>query len=216
MKHIRNPLLRAFYRALPSWYQFTKPRGDLKFPFFMSLKGPASGWMPAMWYQPAWPRMRAFALPAFADGHIRINLAGRESKGIVLPEEYQEECDRVAAFLKRLRNPRSGNPIVKNVWCTRNDPLDNDPLLPLPDLVVQWNDETFDVVDSPDVGRIGPVPYFRTGGHRAGGFALLKGPGIAPGTTLPRAEVFDLAPTILNLLGAKIPSHFEGKSFLPS
>ena len=29
------------------------------------------GWMPASWYRPLWSKMRAFALPAFADGHSK-------------------------------------------------------------------------------------------------------------------------------------------------
>ncbi len=74
-----------------------------------------------------------------------------------------------------------------------------------------WGDQPVDVIDSPDVGRVGPVPYFRTGGHRAGGFAIFKGPGVEPGSTLPTAEVVDMPPTILSLLGAAVPEHFEGR-----
>ena len=67
---------------------------------------------------------------------------------------------------------------------------------------------------SPDVGRIGPVPYFRTGGHRAGGFAMIKSPDLAPGEQYESIDVRDLAPTILDLLGAPIPQHLEGHSLL--
>ena len=75
-------------------------------------------------------------------------------------------------------------------------------------------DEPFEIMDHPDGGRIGAVPYFRTGGHRPGGFAMLKGPSIEPGTSLPCCNVYDLAPTILGLLGIPVPGHFEGTSIL--
>ena len=209
-KFTRVPLLRH----LPAWYRWKLPGGDFRFPFFMSLTGPEAGWLPAMWYRPSWPRSRSFALPAFADGHVRINLAGREAHGIVKPHEYDDECDKIAAFLSRLRNPRTGSLLVREVVRTRKSPLDNDPGLPLCDLLVVWGEEPFDVLDSPDVGRIGPVPYFRTGGHRAGGFAMIKSPDLSPAEHHESIDVRDLAPTILDLLGAPIPRHLEGHSLL--
>jgi hypothetical protein len=66
--------------------------------------------------------------------------------------------------------------MVKQVIRTRQDPttenLKNSPA----DLIVKWQeDNPTDVVDSPDFGRIGPVPYLRTGSHRSQGFVIVKG-----------------------------------------
>ncbi len=214
-KHVRSEVLRPWLQRLPAWLRWTVPGSDLRFPFFMSIKGPENGWMPAMWYRPAWPRMRSFAIPAFADGHVRINLAGRESRGIVPPQEYDLECDRITRLLLRVRNARTGQPVVRRVFRTRTNAGDDNPRLPPADLVVQWDDLVpFDVIESPEAGRIGPVPYFRTGGHRAGGFAMLRGPGIPAGATLSTADVFDLPVTILHMLGASVPRRLEGKSLL--
>jgi arylsulfatase A-like enzyme len=44
--------------------------------------------------------------------------------------------------------------------------------------------------------------------HR--GFLLAAGPGVAPGGR-PEAHALDIPPTILALLGARIPAHFDGK-----
>ena len=87
-------------------------------------------------------------------------------------------------------------------------------LLPDPDLVVLWRENPSDVVDSPDFGRIGPVTYYRSGGHRPNGFLLAKGPGIVPNSDLPEGQAIDIAPTILELMEAKIPEYFDGKSLL--
>ena len=38
-------------------------------------------WMPAARYSHFWPRMKAFALPSYYDGRIRLNVVGREAKG---------------------------------------------------------------------------------------------------------------------------------------
>jgi predicted AlkP superfamily phosphohydrolase/phosphomutase len=66
-----------------------------------------------------------------------------------------------------------------------------------------------DVVDSPDVGRVGPVPLYRTGGHHADGMLLAHGTGIR--SVRPDARIVDLAPTLLTLLDAPIPPDFDGR-----
>jgi predicted AlkP superfamily phosphohydrolase/phosphomutase len=213
-RHFSNKLLRAYLQSHPAWLLWFAGR-DLRFPYFMNPMGAENGWMPVLWYRPSWPRMRSFAIPAFADGHIRINLQGREARGIVPPEEFGQECDRITRLLLRVRNSRTGEPVVRQVFRTRKGPGDDDPRLPPADLIVQWDDRApFDLIESPEVGRIGPVPYFRTGGHRPGGFAMLRGPGIPAGSTLATADIFDLPVTLLQMLRAPIPLHFPGKSLL--
>ena len=69
-------------------------------------------WQPAPWYRPAWPRMRAFALPSFYDGRVRINLRGRERDGMVEPADYGRTCDEIEALVGACRDPRTGEPVV--------------------------------------------------------------------------------------------------------
>ncbi|MGK7951572.1 MAG: alkaline phosphatase family protein [Xenococcaceae cyanobacterium] len=173
-------------------------------------------WMPAFWYSSLWPKMKAFALPAFADGHIRINLKGRDRDGIVEPSEYDALCSEITEFLHRLKDGRSQQPLVKQVVRTRTSPLDDNPKLPDPDLIVVWEEIATDVVDSPDVGRIGPITYNRPGGHRENGFLLAKGPGIQAKDNLSDGRAVDIAATILNLMGAPIPDYFDSKPLLES
>jgi predicted AlkP superfamily phosphohydrolase/phosphomutase len=168
-------------------------------------------WVPGTWYSSLWPEMKAFALPAFTNGHIRINLKGRDKDGIVEPSEYDALCDEITEILYRLKNGRTGEPLVKHVARTRKSPLENDPKLPDSDLVVVWNQPITDVVDSPDLGRIGPLTHARAGGHTSQGFLMAMGSGIAPNSDLTHGETVDLPATILELLGAPIPNYFEGK-----
>lgn len=208
-----NPIKRLFN----TW----APKGMLKFeqnglvsPYQLREQGVALDWSPALWYSPLWTQMKAFALPAFADAHIRINLKGREQDGIVEPEEYDALCDELTELLYRLKDGRTGKPMVKQVIRTRTSPLDPDPKLPDPDLVVVWHLLATDVVDSPDVGRVGPVTFNRPGGHRSQGFLMAKGPDIAAGSELQNGRVIDLAPTILSLLDAPIPDYLDGQPLL--
>ena len=59
--------------------------------------------------------MPAFALPSFYDGRVRINLIGRESKGIVELSEYEEICTQLEATIRACRDVCTGQPVVTNV-----------------------------------------------------------------------------------------------------
>jgi hypothetical protein len=76
--------------------------------------------------------------------------------------------------------------------------------------VVFYEPAPVDVVDTRSVGRIGPVPFARTGGHVNRGFAILHARGVPPAAAVSSGQVRDLAPTMLALLGAPVPPHLEG------
>lgn len=223
-KYESNPLKSFLRQNLPSRYfdriepLFGTAQGpEPMSPFKLFHQGQPQCFQPAVWYKHLWPQMKAFAIPTFSEGYIRINLQGREPNGIVSPAEYNSLCDEIIEKLYRLRDARTGQAMVKGILKTRQSATDQDPKLPDADIVVTWQEECVtDTVDSPDVGRIGPVPYTRSGSHRADGFLVVRGPGIDAGTTLPDGHSLDLAPTVLSLMDAAIPQHFEGKPLLQS
>jgi len=222
LKHDSNPLKRFLRRGTPTkLFDRIEPffgnsqQPDLVSPFRLREQLDPLYYQPASWYKTFWHQMKAFALPSFSEGYIRINLRGREPEGLVETSEYDAFCTQLSQLLYRLQDGRTGQPMVKKIVRTRQCATDCDPKLPDADLVVVWQEEhATDVVDSPDVGRIGPVPYFRTGSHRSQGFLLAHGPGIAPNSSLPIGHALDLAPTILNLVGAPIPNYCEGRPLL--
>ena len=219
LKYDPNPIKQFLKKWTPSKFDKfldSKHQDDLVSPYELLKQSAPLNWMPAMWYQPLWSQMKAFALPAFAAGHIRINLQAREEKGVVPISEYEALCEELTHYLYSLKDGRTGELIVKEVvrTRTRQDALDCNPNLPDADLVVLWQDCPTDVVDSPDFGRIGPVTYYRSGGHRSRGFLMASGPGITPSSSLPEGQAIDIGPTILELMGAPIPDYCDGKSLL--
>jgi hypothetical protein len=211
MKHDGNPVTRLLRRHVPSdlYYRIERKLGWRSAPVCYRECSKLH-YQPAWWYRDAWPQMKAFALPSFSEGYVRINLAGREPNGVVRPGDYDRVCAEITAILRDLRDARSGRPLVRDVMRTRQSPDENGPTLPDADLIVSWQPLTTDVVDSPTLGRIGPVPFYRAGSHVERGFIMLNGPGIPAGSTIPPGHSLDLAPTILSLMGVPLPSQFDG------
>jgi predicted AlkP superfamily phosphohydrolase/phosphomutase len=214
MIYDENPLRRLVRRWLPGRFLHSVRQPGVISPFELNEKDHPISWIPAIWFSPLWPQMKAFALPAFSDGLIRINLKGREANGLVAPSEYDACCNELADLARSMTDARTGRPLVKDVVRTRRSPLEDAPNLPDADLVVVWNEKPTDVIDT-QMGRMGPVPYSRPGGHREQGFMVMSGPDIDPGADLAdNPKSIDLAPTILSLMDAPVPDYMDGKSLL--
>lgn len=202
------------------WEMRSRPHAeaDLASPTVQQAAADSLHWMPANWYKRSWHKMRAFALPSYSEGQIRINLAGREGQGIVAPDEYDAICDKITRALYQLTDARTGQPMVTRVVRTRQDPFqtsDSSGHLPPADLLVHWQEtHPTDTLDSPQFGRIGPVPFFRTGGHRSKGFLMVNGAGTAAGSRLPRGTAVDLPATLLRLMDAPQPAYMEGQALV--
>ena len=170
-------------------------------------------WIPAMHYQPHWHSMHAFALPSYYDGRIRINLSGRESEGCVPASEYEARCNEIEATLRECRDPATGDEVVAHVERVEGrDPLALGPTES--DIVVVWRG-TFCALEHPTHGRVGPIPYRRTGGHTGPfGLAYLSNAGMEAGDRGVRSS-FDVVPTLFELLGEPPPHGLSGDSLLP-
>jgi len=168
-------------------------------------------WQVPCAYQARWPEMKAFALPTFYDGRVRINLRGRESRGVVTHADYGRVCDEVEAMVRECRDVRSGRPVVDTVVRLRaDDPLARDG--PDADLVFTWH-QRVDAWRHPTLGSIGPFPLRRTGGHSPNGFAYLRARGVSAGCG-PDATPLDVPATLVDLLDHRPSMPVEGRSLL--
>jgi predicted AlkP superfamily phosphohydrolase/phosphomutase len=167
--------------------------------------------MPAKRYQAFWPHMSAFALPSFYDGRVRVNLEGREAHGIVPRARYRAELDEIADLLRACTEPIHGRDVVESIEYFDGAPEE------LPDsqadLTVVWRNAPIGL-DHERLGRIGPLPWRRTGGHTGDtGFLFLANTRLEPATH-GRVSSFDVVPTLLGLLDRGAPAHLSGRSLL--
>ena len=198
-------------------WKLRTPTGEarLESPAVQKSRGDPMHWQPGNWYRPLWPSMKAFALPTYSEGLIRINLQGRERDGLVALKDYHKTCDQLCDYLYAVKDGRTGKPMVREIVRRNTEPLDDANLGPPADLIVLWQEESpTDLIDSPQSGRIGPLPYFRSGGHCSRGFIAAQGPGIEAGSRLEPMQATDLTATLLHLLDQDIPDHIDGRPVL--
>ncbi len=171
-------------------------------------------WIPATRLQALWPKMHAFALPSYYDGRIRINLEGRENDGLVPMGKYEALCDEIASMLSECRDPVSKEPVVDFIERTNRDqPITLDPTAA--DMTVVWKGVPL-AFEHPSLGKIGPIPFRRTGGHTGPfGMAYIASDRLAPGDYGVRSS-FDVVPTLFSLLDEKVPRNISGHSMLAS
>ena len=169
------------------------------------------GYQPPMWYSPSWPEMKAFALPSFSEGYVRLNVRGRERDGVIEPADYSRVCDEIETLLDRCATHDRFADAAQGAAFPRIRPRDGSEAAG-PDLLVLWTPEPADVVDTP-FGRIGPLPFNRSGSHVERGFLLAGGGGIPVAASLADPQAIDLAPTILSLLDVR-PSRLHGRQAL--
>ncbi len=154
-RHSPEKLKRLYYKVMP-----TRATHKIARPTMLPLYD--------------WSKTRAFSLPTDQYGWIRINLQGRELKGIVPLDQYHDTCEQLKSLLFGLINA-GGQPLVRDILSTVSNP-DNALSNPLPDLVVHWEDAAFawplHIKDSKI--RVEPVGKKSTGQHASEGFCVYR------------------------------------------
>jgi predicted AlkP superfamily phosphohydrolase/phosphomutase len=166
-----------------------------------------------------WSRTRFFALPLDLNGYIRINLKGRDAGGIVEPgAEMEELIEQLTEDLLAITDLRDGSPVVVRV--ERVDDLvgaDAPRREHLPDLIACWADSYSP--GSPGVrtpyGEVrwdpdARLPSGRSGNHIQGGWLVASGKDVPHRALGDPVNALDLAPTLMEWLGAEIPARMEG------
>ena len=158
-----------------------------------------------------WSRTKAYALVGM--GAININLTGREPQGSVQPgKEYQAVKEEIAERLRNLRDPDTGEPIVADVYL--REAIYHGPHL----------DRAPDIMFLPNASGLfaGSMTGFSSnrwifknsvwpGHHCMEGILLARGEWFKKGKRIQGARLIDLAPTILHVLGNKIPADMDGR-----
>ncbi|MDP2913829.1 MAG: alkaline phosphatase family protein [Candidatus Aminicenantes bacterium] len=158
-----------------------------------------------------WPKTKAWGWGGYY-ARLFLNVEGREPQGVIKPEDYEKERDRLTERLKAIRGPRG------EAWETR---------------VIKPN-EYFDEVrgDYPDLMVYFDDLYWRSAGTLGYGTRYLLENDTGPDDAVhaqegmyilydpeekvsrrKKIDILDVAPTVLHALGLPVPSDMKGKIF---
>jgi predicted AlkP superfamily phosphohydrolase/phosphomutase len=154
-----------------------------------------------------WPRTRAFTVPTWDSGLIRVNLQGREAAGVVAPADLPTVLVDVERLVRETLDADTGRPLATDV-------LRPQELWPgtrsagLPDLLVTWaGARPARRASHPRLGvwEAESKPDLWTE-HHGQVLVVLSGPGVRVHPDVVPADPAGLAATLLALSGARRPS----------
>lgn len=157
-----------------------------------------------------WARTRAYSIGYI--GEVHINLKGREPQGIVAPgNEYERTRDAVIADLRALQLP-DGAPLIEHIW-KKEEIYHGAHLADAPDILflprhletIAFGDFEF------GSNRMIEKSFGVSSSHRMNGIFIASGAGIKPTGEFSGAQLIDLAPTILHLMGLPVPTDLDGR-----
>lgn len=169
-----------------------------------------------------WAETRYFPLPMDDCGYIRINLRGREARGIVEPgAEYEALCRRIERLVGGLCDQTTGAPIAAETVRAWQDADADAPCRRLvPDLIVPWRGpaaaSTERLVSKELPGFVYEIPRRlpsgRSGNHTANAWFAAYGPGIPHRKLNTEHSILDLLPTVLKYLEVEPGEHIQGRA----
>ncbi|MBN1433508.1 alkaline phosphatase family protein [Candidatus Fermentibacterales bacterium] len=162
-----------------------------------------------------WSATRAYSMGMAG---IFLNLQGRESAGMVSRSEADDLLEEIAFRLRELRDPTTGERVMLSVLRS-TEAYDGPYCEDAPDLLfgtaegyrAGWGCVTGEVGDR----VIYPNERHWTGDHS-------HEPSLVPGILISSRPlekdspaIWDIGPTVLDLLGLDVPSHMDGSSLCP-
>lgn len=148
-----------------------------------------------------WEKTNAFLVGGWPYGNIYINANGKKRKSLL---------KRLEVDLKKLKNPENTTEsLISNIY--KREEVYHGPYVEYgPDIIVEPNAE-FAFFSSVGLSIIKKGMDDYTGTHRREGILIMNGPQVAKSNEIVQAEIVDLLPTILGLLGVKIPHDTDGR-----
>ncbi len=156
-----------------------------------------------------WSRTKAFAVGT--GGHIYLNMKGREPEGIVDPhEEYDEIREFIIQKLECLIDPKTQRKVVEKVY--RKEEVHRGRFSDrAPDISFTMCKGYATLHREQFVSSSLFIDSSNSGTHRSNGICIFQGPSIIKRARIQEADIYDLAPTILHILGLPVPKDMDGK-----
>jgi predicted AlkP superfamily phosphohydrolase/phosphomutase len=170
-----------------------------------------------------WQHTKAFSL-GIDSTNIFINIEGKFPEGIVQEgKAYEDLRDKIKEKLEKFIDAETNEGIVERVY-KKEELFYGDQLEKAPDLLVTWKNFEYNTrrgYGKEGDGLIGSSLEFsdvssysslqKSGTHHLKGIFIVRGPVIKNINSFDGARIIDLAPTILYLLGEKVPEDMDGK-----
>jgi predicted AlkP superfamily phosphohydrolase/phosphomutase len=170
-----------------------------------------------------WQHTKAFSL-GIDSTNIFINVKGKFPEGIVQEgKAYEDLRDEIKDKLEKFVDAETNERIVERVY-KREELFHGDQLEKAPDLLVTWKNFEYNTrrgYGKEGEGLIGSSLEFsdvssysslqKSGTHHLKGIFIASGPVIKNINSLEGARIIDLAPSILFLLGEKVPDDMDGR-----
>jgi predicted AlkP superfamily phosphohydrolase/phosphomutase len=168
-----------------------------------------------------WSRTKAFSWGNFAQ--VRLNLVGREPRGIVKPADADEVIAEVKRVLLDLRDPATGEPLFSDaltpselysgphtegaadvLGIPAHPGVDASLHVPRPDAPL--------IVEHDAALMASPEMADKVAGHSPDGILFATGALFRQNAVLAGARIYDVLPTALYALGLDLPSDLDGHS----
>jgi predicted AlkP superfamily phosphohydrolase/phosphomutase len=157
-----------------------------------------------------WSRTQAFSKGNY--GQIYVNLKGREPDGAVEESEYENVCDRIVKGLRALKDPENGGPLIGSIH--RREEIYSGPRVgDAPDIALLPADMRYLPLGNADFtsNKFMVDAFGISGCHRMNGVLIARGGPVKEGFDLKNASIYDVAPTMLYLLGREVPDDMDGR-----
>jgi predicted AlkP superfamily phosphohydrolase/phosphomutase len=157
-----------------------------------------------------WARTVAFSKGNY--GQIYVNLRGREPSGSVEQDQYDSVCERIIKRLQAIEDPETGKQWVGEVF--RREEIYRGPRVSdAPDIAFLPRDMRYLPLGNADFtsNRFMVDAFGISGCHRMQGILIASGGPVKAGLDTGTARIYDVAPTLLYLLGQHLPDDLDGR-----
>lgn len=165
-----------------------------------------------------WEKTRAYSFGYH--GQIYVNLKNREPEGIVHPGvEYDSLIQELKGKLYNIKDPIDGLPVIDKIF-HKNEVYRGPFIECAPDLILIMRNFSYITRQGYEFGNkegqiFSSPATFESGSHRMEGLLVASGPNIKKSKAQKdKAELIDIAPTVLHLLDSPIPEEMDGRVLL--
>jgi len=158
-----------------------------------------------------WQRTKAFLF--LSDG-IRINLRKREIYGSVDMADFEETRNEIIRGLMAIKNTMK-EPIIEKVF-KKEEVYSGNQIDNAPDLIIKFRDDNLyeAISEEMHVDSIFDPHVLKEGNHTPYGICAFFGNGIKKSYEIKNAEIIDIMPTIMHIMGFPIPEYVDGRPLL--